>query len=615
MGMILRFIDKDTLVFKSVVLGCMLWDEAHDAGGTAEMMRKVLGRWDLTDADVDMATTDNASVMIACIRDHFPNWTRLACTPHTLQLPLTRQLQGSYTAVPVAREEGGRRSETLEQQWQGPGPEKVHQLFKRVRVVTNFHTNRPNSKLQHILYNRAVADGEVEGERVGCFLKPGETRWTGLYLMGKALYENHAYTLKFSYDNPGAADCCLAPDDYQLLAQVLAVLEPFTAAMDIFQNTDNVSISLVYPELLQIVKALEDVEGEIEVGGKSMAVASLDPSVQELRKGLRDELFSRFFSMQNGTAGEVYKHFVTYGSAAYLDPRNIPAQALFHTLASDGRSLFYHMGTALLALCAKNKAGVVAFLQRELARNPTAPWVTRATLLDGAGAAQRAAAGEERGGAPAADGGGDPPPAKRARNWRDQMAVAFLAGDRAAGGGGVGRAGDGSRVGGGRSASLLIKEGMVDALLREEMEKYAVYWTAEHVRVHGFPLPGMKNCPLKQFWIVHRETMPVLCFLAHLTLSIRPSSADVERLFSTAGFVFSDRRQSMNDVRFDDLMIIKANWENKYLEFTKEEQEAKKAKREAHNKAISAAMKQSHAAKKAGQKKLAQKTLLGGIAM
>jgi len=45
----------------------------------------------------------------------------------------------------------------------------------------------------------------------------------------------------------------------------------------------------------------------------------------------------------------------------------------------------------------------------------------------------------------------------------------------------------------------LIKEGMVDALLREEMEKYAVYWTAQHVHVHGFPLPDMKSCPSSSF--------------------------------------------------------------------------------------------------------------------
>jgi hypothetical protein len=270
-------------------------------------------------------------------------------------------------------------------------------------------------------------------------------------------------------------------------------------------------------------------QGEIDVGSKSMPVASLDPSVQALRKGLRDDLFSRFFSMQDGTAGEVYKHFITYGSAAYLDPRNIPAQALFHTPTSDGRSLFHHMGTALLALCNKNKAGIVTFLQREVARNPTAQWVTRAALLSSAGAAPRAAGGD-REGAPFAGGGGDPPPAKRAKrakNWRDEMAAAFLVGDRAAGDGGAGGVGHGSGVGSGGSRPLLIKEEMVNALLKEETEKYAVYWTAECVRIHGFPLPAMKNCPLKQFWIMHRETMPVLCFLAHLVLSIRRRRATV----------------------------------------------------------------------------------------
>ena len=611
MGMILRFIDKDTLAFKSVVLGCSLWDEDHNAAGTALMIRKVLERWDLTDEDVDMATTDNASVMIACIRDHFPEWTRLACTPHTLQLPLTRQLEGSYKAVPMAREEGGRRSETTVQQWQGPGPEKVHHLFKRVRVVTNFHTNRPNSKLKHILHNRAVENGEVEGERVGSFLKPASTRWTGLYVMGKALYQNNDYTLKFSYDHPLATDCCLAREDYHLLGQVLAVLEPFTAAMDIFQNTDDVSISLIYPELLVIIKTLDDMEGEIEVGGKSMPVASLDPSVEALRKGLRNDLFSRFFSMQDGTAGEVYKHFITYGSAAYLDPRNILAQSLFHTPTSDGRNLFHHMGTALLALCNKHKAGIVTFLQRELARNPTAPWVTRAALFSGGGTARKAAEGD-RGGAPAADGGGDPPPAKRAKNWRNQMAADFLVGNRAAGDVGAGGVGNGSGVGGGGSGSLLIKEEMVHALLKEETEKYAVYWTAERVQIHGFPLPDMENCPLKQFWMMHRETMPVLSFLAHLILSIRPSSADVERLFSVSGFVFTHLRQSLDDVRFDDLMIIKGNWDNTFLELSKEEQDSKKARGVAKNKAISAALKEVHAAKKPGTKQL-QRTLLGGI--
>lgn len=66
----------------------------------------------------------------------------------------------------------------------------------------------------------------------------------------------------------------------------------------------------------------------------------------------------------------------------------------------------------------------------------------------------------------------------------------------------------------------------------------------------------------------------------------------------------------MDDVRSDGLMLIKGNWDNIFLEFSKEEQDAKKARGVARNKVIGAAMKEAHAAKKAGSKKLAQKMLL-----
>lgn len=589
MGMILRFVDKDTLEFMSVVLGCMLWDEDHDTAGTAAMMRKVLQRWELTAEDVDMACTDNAAVMKACIREHFQGWSWLGCTPHTLQLPMSRLLEGSYKTVSVAGPDGGRRSETAQQQWAGPGPEAVHLLFKRVRVIINFHTNRPKNKLRHLLHNAAVAAGEVEGEHVGAFLKPAETRWTGLYLMGKSLYDNHNYTLEFSYANPGNTDCCLSPADYQLLGQLLAVLEPFKDAMDLFQTTDSVAISLVYPELLVIIEFLE--AAELVVGGKGVAVASLHPAVVELRKLLRDEIFQRFFALDN-TVGEVYKNFVLYGSATYLDPRNVIAQRHFHTKTRDGRTIFQHMGQALVALANKNKAYIVAFLQRELARYKDAPWVTRAALL-GAGAAPAAATGT------AAARGDSPPPAKRPRDWRSQMAAEFLGGGSCSGEGGGGA---GSAGGGGGSRLLVITEAMVPTLLREEMEKYAAYWTLERARVHGLPLPDTSMCPLKQFWAVHRESMPVLSFLAHTTLNIRPSSADCERLFSKAGFVFSERRQCMDAVRLDDMLTIQGNWNKKYLKFTVEEQNQKAADRLAHNKAISDALKASYAGKQAAKK-------------
>jgi len=603
MGMILRFVDKDTLEFMSVVLGCMLWDEDHDAAGTAAMMRKVFERWGITHEDVDMACTDNASVMKACIRDHFGGWKWLGCTPHTLQLPLTRLLEGKYQTVHVAGPDGGRRSETTQQQWAGPGPERVHLLFKSARRVMNFHTNRPNSKLQHLLHNMAVAAGE-EGEHVRAFIKPGETRWTGLYLMGTALRDNHDYTVQFSYKNPGASDCCLTPEEYRLLCQVLAVLEPFANAMNIFQTTDSVAISLIYPELLHIIATLE--AAEVYVGEECVPVASLDPAVVDLRQQLRAELNERFFHW-DGTTGEVYKNFTLYGSAAYLDPRNIGTQEQFQTVMADGRTIFHHMGKALYALGIQNKAEIAAFLQRELARSPHAPWVARATTLDGGGAAPAAAAA-----AAARTPGDGPPPAKRSRDWRSQMTARLLGGGGS--GSGVGGSGGGGAggVGGGVLRPLVMKEEWVSTLLLEEMEKYARLWADAHLRVHGLPLPKEDMCPLKLFWALHRESMPVLCFLAHTTLSIRPSSADCERLFSTAGFVYDERRQCLDEVRLDDLLVIKGNWDAKYLEFAKEEQEAKKAARLDHNKAISAAMKEAHAAKVKKKKASVQSKLFVG---
>lgn len=213
----------------------------------------------------------------------------------------------------------------------------------------------------------------------------------------------------------------------------------------------------------------------------------------------------------------------------------------------------------------------------------------------GAAAAATASAGEE---------GGGPPPAKRAKtNWRTAMAAKLVRG----GGGGGGGAG-----GGGVAGALVITEGIVDQLLVEEAAKYAVLWTPEHLAVHGFALPDEDSqkkvlCPLADFWALKRESMPVMSFLAHITLSLPPSSADVERLFSTAGFVFSERRQCLKPERFDNMMIVQGNWQDKYLKFTDEEKEKKLAARLAHNAAVSKGKKAAHAAKKkaasAGKKK------------
>ena len=55
--------------------------------------------------------------------------------------------------------------------------------------------------------------------------------------------------------------------------------------------------------------------------------------------------------------------------------------------------------------------------------------------------------------------------------------------------------------------------------------------------------------------------------------------------------------------------MIKGNWNAKYLQFTKEERDQKKAARAAHSKAISVAMQEAHAANAKKGKATRQTTL------
>ena len=610
MGMILRFIDKDTLEMRSVVLACKLWDESHDAAGTAEMVKKVLADWSIDEADIDWACTDNAAVMIASIRDYFPRWQRLACAPHTLDLPMSDMLAGAYKEMPVATAQGGTRSTTKVLQWAGKGPEVVTKLFKRVRVVVNYHTNRANSKLYALIYNKAVESGEEEGERARCFIKPGETRWTGLFLMGRGLERNRAYTVKFQRDHPGETDCALSAEDHVLLGQVLAVLEPFKEAMDVFQTTDSVAISQIYPTLLHLHGSLIKADGEIESEGKTLNVEDLMEPVQQLRKALAEGIHDRFFNLATGRAGAtgvVYKHFEVYGSATYLDPRNIKLQLLFFDQkAPDGRSLMEYVAYAATAFAARSTARIIEFLQREVVRKPTAVWIgrvapTAGSLVGGAGGAEQGGAGE--------------PPTKRPKtDWKAAQAAKLLERYKGAGAGtgtGAGAGGSGSSGSGGSGGGMVVvTAAMVKELVERELAEYRAMWSQDFFQKNPWVLE-FDACPLKGFWAQRRESMPVLCFLAHLVMSLVPSAADTERLFSKSGFTMSERRTCLDPQRMDDMMIVQGNWDDVFLEFTEEEKEEKKAKREAHSKAISVAKKAAHAAKKAAPKKQTKRESFG----
>jgi hypothetical protein len=588
MGAILRFVDKETLQRKSVLLGIKLWVEGHDAAGHAKMVRSVIADWGITVDKIDLACTDNAAVMIACVRDHLKEWRRLACCAHTLQLTLTDCLDGEYKSVPVPGGEGRLRSEgATQQEWTGHGPPAVALALRQARVVANYHTNKPNSKLNQLLHNTAVADGEKDGEHALAFLKPSKTRWTGDVIMSRRMVQLRSYMLAYLDDNPGEKDCCLEPDQHRLLQQMVAVLEDFVDAMDLFQTTDRVTISKVYPVLINLLRTLNDAHAEYELPPASCTPGASSPmmrasdmmeEVKQLRKDLSSNLFYRWFGMDRG--GEVYQNFEFYGSAAYLDARNVEVKELFDFTTSDGRTFLDQTRLAVESLASTSMAFIVDFLKDEMDRTPYAEWVVRAAT-----AAAAVGPPAPAGGAAVGQGG----QRKRMKLWGSGASGAASASSAAS---------SAAAAGGGAFTKAAITPAVVKRLLAEEMAKYAVFWSEERARVYGSIVLADNLCPLEKFWATKRDSMPVLCFLAHMCLSIPPSSADAERSFSFSGFTYNKYRQQLDPQRLNEMMIVNWNWDMKYLDITKEEKEHKAAARAAHKAAIAAGVAASHALKK-----------------
>ena len=123
-----------------------------------------------------------------------------------------------------------------------------------------------------------------------------------------------------------------------------------------------------------------------------------------------------------------------------------------------------------------------------------------------------------------------------------------------------------------------------------ELADYLKNWVEEN-DVEDYPMDG-SWCPLADWWSRQKDTYPILYFLAHVILQLPASSADVERLFSKAGFTRSKYRQSLEVNRFNKMMVIQGNWhDDLYLKFPWEEEEEKRKNEEANKKRAEAAKK------------------------
>jgi hypothetical protein len=83
---------------------CMTpWTEADQtAASYARMVQKVLQEWEIDKSTISYANTDNCNTMIACFRDFFPEWVKLPCSCHWLQLVVLECLTGSFAPKEIA---------------------------------------------------------------------------------------------------------------------------------------------------------------------------------------------------------------------------------------------------------------------------------------------------------------------------------------------------------------------------------------------------------------------------------------------------------------------------------------------------------------------------------
>lgn len=152
------------------------WTEAHTAQGTADMVRTVLRKWNINADDISFANTDNAPVMFTTVRDHFPQWTTLGCSPHWLQLTIVDGLFGSFDKVTKV--------------WQGKGPQSIHESLAKWKAIALKYLNSPTVLRQMKLIQD---EGSEQGELTLNLLVHNSTRWRGVYFFLDRMKDLHQH--------------------------------------------------------------------------------------------------------------------------------------------------------------------------------------------------------------------------------------------------------------------------------------------------------------------------------------------------------------------------------------------------------------------------------------
>jgi hypothetical protein len=159
------------------------------------------------------------------------------------------------------------------------------------------------------------------------------------------------------------------------------------------------------------------------------------------------------------------------------------------------------------------------------------------------------------------------------------------------------------RGGDGGEEQIALDRAAVRMKAAKELAAFSLNWNPKQTQ----PVPMFGECPLEGYWRGTREEWPCLTYMAFAILSVPPSSADVERLFSRGGFTLSPLRMNLDPERVNKMLVTQGNWDDQLYKRFDWEMEEEAAKKKEANKKRSESITKVHQQKKEKKQKPAAK--------